>query len=64
METISTQNVHRHMGVHRHYNTFELQNALSSKVAIKLFRLLIILLINQKQFPLPLIIGLLFSFLF
>ena len=59
---ISTKNVHRHIGVHRHYNTFELQNALSSKNCKKVISIVNYFISNQKQFPLPLIIGLLFSF--
>ncbi len=59
---ISAENVRRHIGVHRHYNTFELQNALSSKDSNKVISIVNYFISNQKQFPLPLIIGLLFSF--
>ena len=59
---VSTEHVHRHIGVHRHYNTFELQNALSSRDNNKVISIVDYFISNQKQFPLPLIIGLLFSF--
>ena len=59
---ISIENVHSHIGVHRHYNTFELQNALASKDSNKVILIVDYFISNQKQFPLPIIIGLLFSF--
>ena len=59
---VSTEDVHRHIGVHRHYNTFELQNALASRDNHKVISIVDYFISNQKQFPLPLIIGFLYSF--
>ena len=59
---ITNADVQEHIGVHRDYNTFELQNALGEKNNIKVLSIIDYFAQNPKKFPLPPIIGLLFSF--
>jgi DNA polymerase-3 subunit delta len=59
---ITNADVQEHIGVHRDYNTFELQNALGEKNNIKVLSIIDYFTQNPKKFPLPPIIGLLFLF--
>ncbi|MAZ58657.1 MAG: DNA polymerase III subunit delta [Flavobacteriales bacterium] len=59
---ITDADVQEHIGVHRDYNTFELQNALGEKNNIKVLSIIDYFTQNPKKFPLPPIIGLLFLF--
>lgn len=59
---ITTSDVQEHIGIHRDYNTFELQNALGEKNNIKVLSIIDYFVQNPKKFPVPPIIGLLFSF--
>ena len=60
--SITISDVQKHIGIHRDYNTFELQNALAYKNSRKVISIVNYFISNQKKFPLPLIIGVLFSF--
>tara|TARA_B100002052_G_scaffold121466_1_gene111800 strand:+ start:407 stop:1396 length:990 start_codon:yes stop_codon:yes gene_type:complete len=59
---ITNSDVQEHVGIHRDYNTFELQNALGEKNNIKVISIVDYFVQNPKKFPIPPIIGLLFSF--
>lgn len=61
-DVITTLDVQEHVGFHREYNTFELQNALAEKNHQKVILIVDYFITNPKKFPLPPIIGLLFSF--
>ena len=60
--TITVKDVQEHIGIHRDYNTFELQNALAEKNSKKAFLITDYFIKNQNKFPFPPIVGLLFSF--
>ena len=59
---ISVSDVQDHIGVHREYNNFELQNALGEKDTNKIISIMSYFSSNPNSFPLPPIIGALFSF--
>ena len=59
---ITASSVQEHIGFHREYNNFELQNALAEKNAHKVFLITNYFESNPNKFPLPLTLGLLFSF--
>ena len=60
--SINTSDVQDHIGFHREYNNFELQNALAEKNKKKIFSITHHFEANPNKFPLPPIIGVLFSF--
>ena len=59
---ITLSDVQEHIGVHREYNNFELQNALASKDKNRIISITSYFASNPNKFPLPPIIGGLFSF--
>jgi len=59
---IQLVDVQEHIGVHREYNNFELQNALAEKDHVKIISIVNYFITNPRKFPLPPIIGVLFSF--
>ena len=59
---IKLADVQEHIGVHREYNNFELQNALAEKDTKKIISIVNYFITNPRKFPLPPIIGVLFSF--
>ena len=59
---IQVGDVQEHIGIHRDYNTFELQNALGEKNNSKVISIVDYFITNPKKFPLPPIIGILFAF--
>jgi len=59
---ISASHVQEHIGFHREYNNFELQNALAEKNIKKIFSITNHFSANPNKFPLPPTIGVLFSF--
>lgn len=61
-DLITVSDVQKHIGVHREYNTFELQNALAEKNKKKVISIVNYFVTNPNKFPLPPIIGLLFAF--
>jgi len=60
--TITASHVQEHIGFHREYNNFELQNALAEKNKKKIFSITNHFSANPNKFPLPPTIGVLFSF--
>ena len=61
-QTITFSDVQEHIGLHREYNTFELQNALAERNNYKIIAISDYFTLNSNKFPLPPIIGLLLSF--
>ena len=61
-DVIKISHVQDHIGVHREYNNFELQNALAEKNKRKIFLIANYFSTNPNKFPLSLTIGVLFSF--
>jgi len=59
---INVKHVQEHIGFHRDYNNFELQNALAEKNIKKIFSITNHFSANPNKFPLPPTIGVLFSF--
>ena len=59
---ISTFDVQAHIGIHREYNNFELQNAFAQKDVKKAISIANHFALNQNKYPLNLTIGVLFSF--
>ena len=59
---INASHVQEHIGFHREYNNFELQNALAEKNTKKIFSIVNHFSANPNKFPLPPTIGVLFSF--
>ena len=59
---ITSSDVQEHIGVHREYNNFELQNALALKDKNRVISITSYFSSNPSKFPLPPIIGGLFSF--
>ena len=59
---ITASDVQDHIGIHREYNNFELQNALAEKDTRKIISITSYFSNNPNNFPLPPIIGALFSF--
>ena len=59
---INQYHVQEHIGFHREYNNFELQNALAEKNTKKIFLITNHFEANPSKFPLPPITGVLFSF--
>ncbi len=61
-DIITMSHVQEHIGVHREYNNFELQNALAEKDTKKVMSIVNHFCVNPNKFPLNLTIGVLFSF--
>ena len=59
---ITSSDVQAHIGVHRDYNNFELQNALATKDKKRIISITSYFSTNPNKFPLPPIIGGIFSF--
>ena len=59
---ITISHVQEHIGAHREYNNFELQNALAEKDLKKIFLIINYFSANPNKFPFPLTLGVLFSF--
>ena len=60
--SITSSDVQEHIGVHRDYNSFELQEALAHKDSQKTLSIVNYFMSNPNKFPLPPLLGLLFSF--
>ena len=60
--TITLASVQEHIGIHRDYNNFELQEALANKNNQKVISIINYFISNPKKFPPQPIIGTLFSF--
>ena len=61
-DVITSSHIQEHIGFHREYNNFELQNALAEKNVNKIFLIIDYFHLNPNKFPLPLTLGVLFSF--
>ena len=61
-KVIRKSDVQEHIGIHREYNNFELHNALASRDIKKIVSISSYFASNQNKFPLPPIVGGLFSF--
>ena len=59
---VTVSDVQEHIGIHREYNNFELQNALATKDKNRIISITSYFASNPNKFPLPPIIGGLFSF--
>ena len=59
---ITASDVQEHIGIHREYNNFELQNALAEKDKNKIISIVNYFSTNPNKFPLISIVGILFSF--
>jgi DNA polymerase-3 subunit delta len=60
-KNITAEDVEKNVGISRDYNVFELANALSYRNAEKAFRIVKHFALNEKQFPLIMILAGLFS---
>ena len=61
-KSITIDDIQKHIGIHREYNIFELQNAISEKDNKRVFSIIHYFNTNQKKFPIPMITSALFSF--
>ena len=61
-KNITEDDILKHIGIHRDYNIFELQSAISEKDNKRVFSIIHYFNTNQKKFPIPMITSALFSF--
>jgi len=60
--TISEDNIEEYIGINKDYNSFELNNALGHRNILKTNQIINYFGKNEKKYPMPLILGNLFSF--
>ncbi|MDE6040390.1 MAG: DNA polymerase III subunit delta, partial [Muribaculaceae bacterium] len=59
--SITPEVIERNIGISREYNTFELTDALCARDAAKVFRIVMYMRNNPKNYPLVMVIGTVFN---